>query len=235
MKKILCIYLLSFIFSFANDFDTALGYYNSENYSKAAPLLTFLCEDKASAKSCFLLGYMYENAQGLSKNDDLAMSYYDKACNAKLSNACFNLALLLDSKADTKNSSLNFYKACSLQHSNACKTLATFYERKKDGELALEFHKRACDLDDASSCLSMGLLYANGDLVRQDKAQAQRAYTKACDLKDAQACLVLADFYLNEKKDRSAAKRNFGISCDLGLADACKAYKDLLNDTNLSR
>ncbi|WP_297193748.1 tetratricopeptide repeat protein [uncultured Campylobacter sp.] len=233
MKRIFLSLFVFFTFLFSNDFDTALGYYQSKNYAKALPLLEFLCEQSSSAKSCFLLGYMYENGEGVSYSQDTAQRYYELSCDKKLSNACFNLALILESKDDIKNSRLNLYKACSLEHLNACKGLGMIYDEEKDGELALEFYKRACDLQDANSCLRMGFLYRNGDIVKQNTHLAQKAYTKACDLKDAKSCFVLAEFYLSEKNNRSAAKSNFGKSCDLGFSDGCVEYKKLL-DNNIS-
>ena len=234
MRKIFLSLFIFFTFLFSNDFDTALTYYESKNYSKALPLLEFLCEEQSSAKSCFLLAYMYENAQGVIASVDTAQSYYELSCNARLANACFNLAHILENKNEINQSRLSLYKACSLGHTNACKALGMIYDEEKDGELALEFFKRACDLGEANSCLRMGFLYREGEIIKQDKSLAQKAYTRACDLKDARSCFVLAEFYLSEKNNPSLARNNFGKSCDLGFNDACLEYKKLL-DNNSSK
>ena len=51
-----------------------------------------------------------------------------------------------------------------------------------------EENKKACDGDDASGCYNLGVMYYNGQGVKQSNANALKYLGKACDGGDAGGC-----------------------------------------------
>lgn len=228
MKKLFFCMIMCLSFAFSVSLDEGLGYYEAQNYSKAYNVFNQLCIDENSPKSCFSLGFMYENAQGLNKDDDKAAFYYEKACKLRLSGACFNLALLYNRYEKFDEARLVFYKACSLGHLSACLNLALYYEDQKDGQMALEFYSRACRLKDASSCYQQALLFEKGEFIRQNLRRAQTLFEQSCRLNYAPSCAKLGEVY-EGKKDNHTALRYYARACDLGNVKACASYKALKN------
>ena len=52
---------------------------------------------------------------------------------------------------------------------------------KGNYEKAKELYIKACDGGDMRACQNLGLIYYNGDGVRQDKVKAKELFGKACD------------------------------------------------------
>ena len=46
----------------------------------------------------------------------------------------------------------------------------------------VEENKQACDVGDGAGCFNLGLLYGNGEGVKQSYSKAADYYRKACDL-----------------------------------------------------
>src|SRR5690242_18341587 len=61
-------------------------------------------------------------------------------------------------------------------------------------DLALEA-RRQCDAGEPNGCLQLGLLYARGQGVTRDWAQAARYYELACDRGSAEGCSNLGGLY----------------------------------------
>ena len=53
---------------------------------------------------------------------------------------------------------------------------------KGDYQKAAQLYQKACDSGAAFGCSNLGLLYKNGQGVRQDFSTAKQYYGKACDL-----------------------------------------------------
>ena len=53
---------------------------------------------------------------------------------------------------------------------------------KGDYQKVAELSKKACDSGDAGGCHNLGLVYEEGQGVRQDFSTAKQYYGKACDL-----------------------------------------------------
>ncbi|NDJ26512.1 sel1 repeat family protein [Campylobacter sp. MIT 19-121] len=232
MKKLFLCISICLSFAFSASLDEGLGRYEAQNYTQAATIFYDLCQQNNNAKACFFLGFMYESAQGVDKDDARAKSYYEKACQLKQANACFNLALLLDKYGQNKQADLSFYQACVLGHKDSCVNLGLRYEAQEDGSLALDFFQRACKLKDAAACFKQGLLYEDGILVRQNIQLASRAFTSSCELNYAPACYALGKIAL-EKKNQADAKKYFGKACDLTHLNSCEEYKKLNAQPNV--
>ena len=68
---------------------------------------------------------------------------------------------------------------------------------KGDYQKAAQLYQKACDSGEAGGCFGLGLLYQNGQGVRQNFSTAKQYYGKACDLGIQKGC----DLYrkLNER------------------------------------
>ncbi|TKX32660.1 tetratricopeptide repeat protein [Campylobacter aviculae] len=231
MFKIILILILSYNAIFAlSDLEKGLQFYEENKFSKAYEIFEKLCE-KNSAKSCFSMAYMIENAQGVRKDVNKAYKLYDKACSLGLFEACFNMGVILQNQGYVNESILAFNKACNLGDTRSCNNVALFYENDKDGQMATEFYKKSCDLKDASACYKLGFLYEKGELIRQSKKYSLAFYSKSCTLGFAEACYLLGRYNQLEIKDLQKAKRYFGMACDKKHKEACAAYKELNSKT----
>ena len=69
--------------------------------------------------------------------------------------------------------------------------------KKGDYQKAVQLLQKACDSREAVGCFGLGLLYQNGQGVRQNFSTAKQYYGKACDLGIQKGC----DLYrkLNER------------------------------------
>ncbi|GAA7783949.1 hypothetical protein HpMS113_07460 [Helicobacter pylori] len=56
---------------------------------------------------------------------------------------------------------------------------------------AVYLYSRACELKDGWGCSFLGVLYYNGDGVKQDSKKAAALFEKACKLGDQKACEAL--------------------------------------------
>jgi len=53
---------------------------------------------------------------------------------------------------------------------------------KGDYQKAAELYQKACNSGEAGGCFNLGLLYKNGQGVKQNYQKAEQYYGKACDL-----------------------------------------------------
>ena len=78
-----------------------------------------------NTKSCFELGLIYANGQGVSKDSKKAVEFYSKACDANYSDGCVNLAMMHaigEGVAVDYDQALHISeKGCDLGNENACK------------------------------------------------------------------------------------------------------------------
>ena len=101
---------------------------------------------------------------------------------------------------------------------------------KGDYQKAVELFKKACDSGEAKGCNNLGVLYEDGQGVKQDYQKAAQLYQKACDSGEANGCYNLGVSYNNGrgvKQDFFTAKQYYGKACDLGLQLGCDNYRRL--------
>jgi len=95
---------------------------------------------------------------------------------------------------------------------------------------AFEDYTKSCDGGDAQGCGALGIMYHEGEGVKQDDFKAVKYYTKACDGGDAWGCGVLGIMYEygdGVRQSYSKAKELHGKACDGGLAPGCENYARL--------
>ncbi len=86
------------------------------------------CDNGASARSCYRLGWFYETGQEVSENMGTAIQHYERACNQSFAVACRALGQIYwdgeDVKRNPRKAIEYFRKACSLGVPEACPTRA---------------------------------------------------------------------------------------------------------------
>lgn len=156
------------------------------------------CELKNSY-SCVYLGILYETGNGVQTNLDLAINYYEKACNLNDGIGCYGAGRHFYNKPDLKEKlkALHlFEKTCDLNIGEGCVEAANQYHSgtivANDSKYAKSYYEKACDLKVGYGCLSLGIMYEVGKRVPKNLALAKEYYEKGCKLGDNTSCYSIS-------------------------------------------
>ena len=89
---------------------------------------------------------------------------------------------------------------------------------------------KQCQKGNAPACVLLGIMYDNGEGVKQDSFKAAELYRQACDGKNALGCFNLGVAYeLGEgvRQSNGDALTFYGKACDLKNELGCKNYARL--------
>ena len=95
---------------------------------------------------------------------------------------------------------------------------------------AVPYCEKACNLNNGLICGVLGILYAEGQGVRQNYQQAKKKKKKACNMNVGLGCFglgVLYSFGCGVRQNKRTAKEYFGKTCDLGNQEGCDEYRRL--------
>lgn len=120
------------------------------------------CES-GSASSCFNLAKMYEDGDGIEKNTELMVRYYNVACEKGDTSACTNLGNKYEQGVGVERAPVQ----------------------------AIPLYLRACGLGSGYGCASLAGLYEHGTGIAQDRARAGELYDKACKAGNASGCTAM--------------------------------------------
>ena len=101
---------------------------------------------------------------------------------------------------------------------------------KGDYQKAAQLYQKACDGGEAVGCLGLGVLYKDGQGVKQNYQKAAQLSQKACNSGVAEGCAILGILYQDGKgvkQNFSTAKQYYGKACDLGFQSVCDIYRKL--------
>jgi hypothetical protein len=101
---------------------------------------------------------------------------------------------------------------------------------KNDFKTAVELFSKACNEVNAIGCYSLGVMYENGQGVRQDYFKAVELYSSACDGGISEGCNNLGVSYRNGqgvRQDNEQALKYYGKACDMKNEIGCKNYSKL--------
>lgn len=217
---------------------TPLDFYNNgetlikeERYGDAVPLMTKAC-DLGNPAGCTALGEMYQNSQGIARDDSKAVSLYRKACDGGNARGCSNLGWMTESGRGVEKDqvkAVSFYrKACNAGNGMGCELLGIMYLNgkgvAKDESEAVTLARKACNAGYARGCHDLGWVYETGKIVPQDYSQAIAFNRKACDEGDAMGCNSLGLYYAGGKgvsQDNDQAVAFYQQACDGKLPVAC--------------
>lgn len=162
--------------------------YKNFDYVKAAKLCKISCESN-TYESCSLLGLMYENGEGVKKDEKLAVELLLKACSGDNSNGCFHLGTYYE-RTNKKKATQYYQKSCDLGNTLSCKTL----EELQKQALAIDSEENIglqlkCDDANASACYQLG----NRHRKSNRPFEAANSYKKACNYNKKLGCSEYED------------------------------------------
>jgi len=179
------------------------------------------------AKSCSVVGTIFESGSGVEQSYVKAAKYYRNACNLTHYAACAALGRLYDDRIllteSPKLAAELFDKACLGESPAGCYRLGmiTLKGRGVDMDPARtgQLWQKACKADYAPACTGLGSLFAKTG----DDKQALAFYEKGCKAKDLDGCTHLARFWVEKApvKDYHRAAKLFEQSCQGGHREAC--------------
>ena len=102
--------------------------------------------------------------------------------------------------------------------------------KRGDYQTAFKLWLPLAEQGDASAQFNLGMMYDNGQGVKQDDVEAVKWYRQAAEQGYAKAQYNLGvKYYQGEgvRQDKGQAKEWFGKACDDGHQDGCKYYGKL--------
>ncbi|WP_281951265.1 tetratricopeptide repeat protein [Nitrosophilus kaiyonis] len=124
------------------------------------------CE-KGIGSACTEIGFMYDKAIGVAKNDYKAVEFYSRGCDLDDQRGCVNLGVMWEK-----------------EQANL----------KRDEKKIMELFTTACEEDYGYGCYFLGLSYEEGQLIKKDTSKAYFYYNKACSLEVSDACTRVQEF-----------------------------------------
>jgi uncharacterized protein len=145
--------------------------------------------DTGDARSCSVLGVMYEEGKGVAADPARAERLYERACARGNARACTNLGRLLDGpRHDRDGAAVAFEVACHAGDAEGCYQLGRARYAAGDVRHAAAALCKACTSAHAPACDGLGVLYEQGRGVAQDPTRARDLYRQACEAGYVAAC-----------------------------------------------
>eukprot|EP01123_Difflugia_compressa_P010291 TRINITY_DN3733_c0_g1_i1.p1 TRINITY_DN3733_c0_g1~~TRINITY_DN3733_c0_g1_i1.p1 ORF type:complete len:320 (-),score=47.41 TRINITY_DN3733_c0_g1_i1:119-1078(-) len=120
-----------------------------EKYMKIALDIVPKCAIEGDCEALCDLGHMYENGNGLDHDEKIAVDYYRQAAELGFPRGQYNLAVMLQSGAESKKTALQYYKlAADADYPCAQYNLACMFYRDGDYKNAIRFYAKAADWGD---------------------------------------------------------------------------------------
>ena len=162
--------------------------YTRQDYAMAASLYQQLAGSGRTG-AMHRLGYMYQNGQGVSRDDAQAVAWYRKAAESGFPAAMNNLGWMYSlgrGVAQDDAQAVAWYrKAAESGFPEAMTNLGLTYVNgqgvSRDDAQAVAWFRKAADNGDAGGMGNLGGMYATGRGVAQDDAQAVAWYRKAAE------------------------------------------------------
>lgn len=134
--------------------------YQEQQFEAAAILYEKECSSNM-AEACTRLGYMFDKAQGLPKDDHRASALYKKGCSLGDQRGCVNYGVMWEKQ-----------QADLIQNPEAIISLFI----------------TACDHEYGMGCYFAALSFEQGKIVRKNPQMTEHYYEKACTLGVSEAC-----------------------------------------------
>jgi len=172
-----------------------------KRYAEARPLFEQACAG-GNVSSCNDLGYMYQFGQGVTQDNQLAVTLYTKACDRGSGEGCNNLGTM-------------YLRGIGVQ---------------QDGNKAKTLFEKACGKGYGSGCNNLGIVYAEGKSAPQDYPQAMTLFQKSCRDGNAQGCGNVGRAYRlgrGVEKNDDKAKQYLRRACSMGNNDGCTQLQQI--------
>ena len=214
----------------AGPYEDGLAAYNRGDYKTAMRAWRPLAQS-GNPNAQFSIGAMYDNGQGVPKDDQQAMFWFLKAADQGDAKAQFNLGNIYakgeDVPKDDQKAVFWYRKAADQGFASAERNLGYRYDTgqgvPKDDQRAVFWYRKAADQGDSKAQFNLGVMYDNGRGVPKDDQQAVFWFRKAADQGDAEAQFNLGGNYERGEgvaKDDQQAVLWYRRAADQGTADA---------------
>jgi TPR repeat protein len=199
MYKKIIIFLLFCTILYGNSYENGLEYYKKGQYKEARQSFEIAVENLDN-KAMLALGIMYHNGDGVKKDLNIAISWYEKA--AKLGNmyAYEKLGNIYAMKQDYKKAAGFFKKAANDGNAICAYNLGYFYTGglgvKRDLAKSLKWYEKAATLGNIDAQLNLGFMYIAGHGTKVDYEKAAYWIKKAKDSGHPKADVMWEQFKL---------------------------------------
>ena len=184
----ICIIVSAFSLSAQDTLEQATQYYDNKEYDKAVPMFQRLAQG-GDMKVQFVLGYCYDEGQGVAQDYTQAVYWYRKSAEQGYARAQYNLGYCYkkgQGVAQDYTQAVYWYrKAAEQGHAWAQFNLGLCYKKgqgvPQDYTQAAYWYRKAAEQGDADAQCNLGLCYDNGQGVAQDYTQAVYWYRKSAE------------------------------------------------------
>ncbi|ACE05769.1 hypothetical protein Aasi_0340 [Candidatus Amoebophilus asiaticus 5a2] len=177
------------------------------------------------ADAQFKLGVMYHNGEGVAKDDNQAIKWFQKAAEQGNADAQFNLGVMYEKvEGNYKKAIKWFQKAAEQGHADAQFKLGVMYHNgegvAKDDNQAVFWYRKAAGQRNVKAQFKLGVMYYHGQGVGQDYKKAIKWYQIAAEQGNADAQFNLGVMYEKVEGNYKKAIEWYRIAAEQGNADA---------------
>lgn len=184
----------------------ALEAINDHDYSFALEELNRLIVQENNAEARYYLGRLYEEGQGVEKNEEKALNFYRAAAEKENDKAALKLGNAYYSGSSVDKNYQEAFKWYSIAAEKgsypAQYNVGLMYEEasgvKKDYVKAFQFYKKSAEQGYAPAQIALGRMFLNGIGTPQDYSQSLFWYKLGADQGDFDAQMKLANLYANK-------------------------------------
>jgi tetratricopeptide (TPR) repeat protein len=180
------------------------------NYSQAEEIYRE-CANRGDAIAAYKLGEMYEQGQGVKKDDNIALSWYNKAARLGDADMQYRAGVKYYDAGDYKQAVELFFDAAKGGQRDAQINLGKMHEQgrgvKKDVATAFKWYYEAAKRGDKDAHYALGRMYEHGRGVEKNRPEALRLYGIATSLGCEEAQMRIAE----SKKENGCLCRAFRL------------------------
>ncbi|MBM74566.1 MAG: hypothetical protein CMK59_04125, partial [Proteobacteria bacterium] len=195
---------------------------------KAEEYFRFGCEDKAYAPSCAALGDLYWKRSDGGQDLELAMEYFEEACDAKDLLGCWRQGEVFLEQGDWKQAEPILDKVCRAGAQDAClqlgRGLHTSNNSSSTWAQIVAYVDVGCKVGIAEDCLILASYHLEGRGIRRSVPTAQALFRISCLAGFSEGCLGLAKL-LDDKDEAKALYQN---ACNDGIDEGCFGLGQIL-------
>ena len=190
---------------FAGSYDNGIDSYKQGKYKKAMDSF-LIASNNDDNRAMLVIGIMYANGDGVTKNQEIAIKWYKKAALLENIYAYDKLGNLYAAKEDYKNAAQWFKKAALKGDNKAAYNLGYFYTGglgvDMDLKEALKWYKLSARDGNIDAQINLGFAYISGHGTPKDLKQASYWIQKAKDTGSTKANLLWEQFKLSKYSDK---------------------------------
>jgi len=196
---ILCTYL------FAGSYENGIEHYKKGQYKKAKESF-LIATNNNDNKAMLVLGIIYANGDGVSKDLNKSFKWFEKSANAGNTHAYSKLGNIYASKKDFENAFIWFEKAALKGDAKAAYNLGYFYTGglgvKMDLKKAFKWYTFSAENGNIDAQINLGFACLSGLGTKKSYKDAAYWIKKAKNTGNEKAQLMWEQFKLKDYEDK---------------------------------